>query len=377
MRYGSNEGYALKSMEKLFYDAGVCLAEENKNNVHFSFTSLSRGQPKSLPAEFKNIIEYDYIRFGAEFSRKFSDYVRRNNIQLVVAFDMLPIHPLCEVLRKLGVKAIVAYWGAPVSSLMPYWKVAIKRILFRFARSKVDGLIFESTDLANMAVNGRGIPARMVDVVPLGVDTSYYKPGKSNYAHKVFGFPENRRIIISAGHVYEGKGPGVLVDAAIRLLKRRKCDDVCFLICGNKGSESDQYEKKYRGMGLDELICFGGYRTDMNDIYQSCYCGVVPSLVPESYAFSAVEMAATGLPVVASRIGGLKDSVIDGQTGVHVKPGDAEELADAVELMLDNPELAAKYGQAGHKRCEHELSLDAHRRAFVEVLRSRLERSLN
>ena len=372
MRYGANEGYALKSMERLFFNAGVSIAEGNENCVHFSFTNLLKGLPELFPDGFRNVIEYDYVGTGQQSARELTDYVRKNRIQLVVAFDMEPTHSLCSVLHKAGVNAVVAYWGAPVSSLMPYWKLVIKRLLFRLSRSKVDGLIFESTDLANMAVNGRGIPARMVDVLPLGVDTNRYKPGKSDYAYELLGLPGNRRIIISAGHVYEGKGLGALVEAAIRLLKHRKRDDVCFLLCGNKGNESEQYEKKYSGMGLEEYIRFGGYRSDMNKIYQSCYCGIVPSLVPESYAFSAVEMAACGLPVVASCIGGLKDSVVDGQTGIHFKPGDAEELADVIEMFLDNPELADKYGKAGRKRCEQELSLEAHRRKFVEILRARL-----
>lgn len=368
IHYGSNEGYALNSVERLFYDVGLSIGGGQDEAVHFSYKSLELGSPEALPDKFYNLLVYNLHNPQVGQLSNLVSYVKAHNIQLVVAFDLPPDDPLCNCLREAGVSAIVAYWGAPVSSFMPMWRLLINRFLFWLARSKVDGMIFESTELADMAVYGRGIPEQMVDVVPLGVDTERFVPGETNYTHDIFGFPVSKRIIVSAGHIYEGKGIGVLIEAAILLLKQRKRSDVCFLLCGNKGDESKKYEQLYSGMGIDKDIRFGGYRTDMDHIYPSCFCGIVPSLVPESYAFSAVEMASTGLPVIASRIGGLKDSVIDGKTGILFESGNAEELAGIIESFLDDPDRANKYGASGRKRCVQELSLEAHRNKFVDVL---------
>lgn len=66
----------------------------------------------------------------------------------------------------------------------------------------------------------------------------------------------------------------------------------------------------------------------------------------------AVEAMASGRPVVASNVGGLADSVVNGETGFLVPPGDAEALADKLRELLDDPELRAEIGRRGRARVE-------------------------
>ena len=375
MHYPANTGYALQHMERIFHEAGVKLADGQMERVHFSFSRLVQGVPQSLPPDFKNITIFDFRDPRPADFQRISSYVKQHDIKLVVAFDIQPANILCRYLRTAGVTTLIGYYGAHVSSLMPAWKLLVKRIAFLLARDKVDGMIFESTAIAEQALKGLGVPERMIDVVPLGVDTRRFVPGKSDYVYKTFGFPQNRRIVVSAGHIYEGKGVGILIDAAIQLLTDRQRQDVCFLLCGNKGRESAPYERRFAGLCVEPYIRFGGYRSDIERIFRGCFCGVVPSTVQESFAFSSIEMAASGLPVVASRIGGLTDSVVDSVTGILFEPGNARELADVIESLLDNPEVAAGYGARGRARCEQELSLEAHRDRLVAVLSKRLSAS--
>lgn len=368
MNYGSNEGYAMKSMERMFFRTGLTLAKGDRDRLHFCYTSLDNGRPDTLPNAFENLISEDWVSKNTTLSRKFIQYVKDNSIEIIVAFDLSPADPLISTLRGAGVDTVVAYWGAPVSSLMPLWKLTVKKLLYRFSKCKVDGLIFESKELARFATHGRGIPERDVFVVPLGVDISTYKAKKTAYTHRSLGIPDRKKIIVSAGHVYEGKGIGVLIDAAIILLKHRNRDDVCFLICGDRPGESDPYKSKFANMNLEDSIIFGGYRSDMSDIYQGCYAGVVPTIIPESYAFSAVEMAASGLPVIASRIGGLKESIVHLQTGILCNPNDALDLADTIERLVNCPDEASRLGKAGRIRCETELNTSAHERRLVSAL---------
>ena len=79
-------------------------------------------------------------------------------------------------------------------------------------------------------------------------------------------------------------------------------------------------------------------------------------------------MAASGLPVVASRLGGLPEAVIDHETGLLFEPGHAGQLADCLEMLLDHPDQAANYGQCGRVRCETQLSLEAQRRRFKTAI---------
>ena len=107
-------------------------------------------------------------------------------------------------------------------------------------------------------------------------------------------------------------------------------------------------------------------------IFQSAFCGVIPSTGWDSFTLSSVEMAATGLPVVASRLQGLAEAVVDGQTGLLFEAGNASALADALEALLDDPARAHAYGLAGRRRSELELSLKRQQERFAAALRRRL-----
>jgi len=206
----------------------------------------------------------------------------------------------------------------------------------------------------------------------LGVDTSVFKPMRSNYAYEALGLPRDRKIVVYAGHMERRKGIQTLVEAAMELLDSRKRQDVCFLLLGNKGDESKPYEQMYVGLGIDGLIQFGGYRSDLAKIYPSCFCGVIPSTGWDSFPRTPLEMAASGLPVIASRLDGIPEAVLDRETGLLYEPGNVKALADCIETLLERPELAAEYGKRGRKRCERELSIENQRRHLHAVFLKRL-----
>ena len=369
---GANTGYAIAPLERLFYEAGLELAEGNPALIHFAYPDYDRGQPANLPPELKNYITFNFRTRDPHEIRELARYAREKGVRLVMFFDIQPVGPVFRPLHEAGVKSILGYYGATISSRMPAWKLALKRLEVALSRSKIDGLIFESQAMADFAIYGRGVPAAMIDVVPLGVDIDVFKPRQSDYVHQALEFPRDRKVVVYSGHMEPRKGVRVLVEAAIELLVQRRRSDVCFLLCGNKDDESTPFERMYAGLGIDKLIRFGGYRTDLPAVFPSCYCGVIPSTGWDSFTYSSIEMAASGLPVVASRLQGLSEAVLDHKTGLLFEPGNSHELADSIEMLLDNPETAARYGQEGRRRCENELNSETHRQRFVSVLRKRL-----
>ncbi|MFY9532287.1 MAG: glycosyltransferase family 4 protein [Candidatus Acidiferrales bacterium] len=368
----SNVGYAIEPAEALFYEVGLEIAGGDPSRVHFGFRNLDGGHPRSLPDSFKNLIAYDYSNRDPRNIRRLADYVKQNQIRLVVFYDIQPVDRLFRPLRKAGVRTIVSYWGAPISSRMPLWKLALKRLEVTLSRSKVDGLIFQSKAMADLAIYGRGVPAEMIDIVYTGPDISVFKPARSAYVYEALDLPRDRKVVLYVGHMEPRKGVRTLIEAAIELLHHRKRRDVCFLLLGNKGDESKQYERLYAGLGIDTLIRFGGYRSDVAKIYPSCFCGVIPTSGWDSFPRSPLEMAASGLPVIAARLQGLPESVLDRQTGLLFEPGSAGELAGCIETLLNQPELAAEYGGHGRERCEKELNRDNQRRRLREVFLKRL-----
>jgi glycosyltransferase involved in cell wall biosynthesis len=365
----SNVGYSIEPAERLFYEVGLDLARGNPKEIHFGFKSLEGGHPRSLPDDFHNLIAYDYFDRDPRNIKRLAEYVEGNKIKLVFIYDIQPIDPLFKPLRKAGARAIISFWGAPISAPMPDWKLALKRLQIILSRSKVDGLIFESLAMADLGIHGRGIPSRMVDVVYNGVDPEVYKPGLSTYVYDALELPKGKKVVVYAGHMEPRKGVPTLVDAAIELLHNRQRKDVCFVICGNKDDESKPYEEKYAALAIGESIRFAGYRPDLSKIYPSCFCGVIPSSGWDSFPRSPIEMAACGLPVIGARLQGLPESILDRKTGMLFEPGNSKELADSIETLLENPELAEEYGRNGRKRCETELSRATQLKRLCEVCR--------
>jgi glycosyltransferase involved in cell wall biosynthesis len=86
-------------------------------------------------------------------------------------------------------------------------------------------------------------------------------------------------------------------------------------------------------------------------------------------------MAAAGLPLVASRLDGLQEAVLDRVTGLLFEPGNARQLADCLAHLLDQPELAAEYGRRARKRCEEELNREVQGARLATAYRKWLNRA--
>ncbi len=89
------------------------------------------------------------------------------------------------------------------------------------------------------------------------------------------------------------------------------------------------------------------------EAWRRCTVAVVPSTWPEPFGLVALEAMISGRPVIASRIGGLSDMMVDGETGLLVPPGDSIALADALRRLLADRDLREQMGQAGRRRSEN------------------------
>jgi glycosyltransferase involved in cell wall biosynthesis len=78
--------------------------------------------------------------------------------------------------------------------------------------------------------------------------------------------------------------------------------------------------------------------------------GLIPSVWPEPFGIVALEAMASGLPLIASRIGGLTDIIVDGETGILVPPGNVIALKHAIEHLMANPDIRMQMGKAGRER---------------------------
>ena len=117
------------------------------------------------------------------------------------------------------------------------------------------------------------------------------------------------------------------------------------------------FSSPYVELNIAHRVRFLGYLPEVREVLGRMQLLVMPTMHFESFGIAAVEAMAMGLPVVASRVGGLAEIVEDGRTGFLVKPGDAVELAGAVQRLMDSPDMRARMGQAGRRRAVEHFSL--------------------
>ena len=178
------------------------------------------------------------------------------------------------------------------------------------------------------------------------------------------------------------KGFRELFDAAERL--RDSHPEIVFVVVGGSDPEkadaipSEQLDAARRRGRL----VFAGKRDDIEDVYPAFDLFVIPSY-REGFPRSAMEAAASGLPVIATDIRGCRQAVSHGQSGLLVPIHDADRLASAIETLAVDPALRRSMGAAGRRKAEAEFddqsvvskTLDAYERVLTPVKRSTRRRT--
>jgi glycosyltransferase involved in cell wall biosynthesis len=368
MHCESNTGYAIEKLERVFFDAAV-EAGFRKKDIHFVYPSLRRGKPRWMPSENSAYFEFDFVAYSGGDASAFTRYLRSHGIRSAFVFDLQPSHPVNGVLRKAGVRRTIAYWGATISPLVPWWKLLLKKLELLFRRSAPDFFIFESASMLDLAVRGRGITMARTAIVHTGVDTQQFSPDAAfrGFAHDLFNIAPTRKIFCYSGHMEERKGVHVILKAMEHLVMNLGRRDLHFLALGNTDGEERQFNDLV-DRKVFEYVTFGGYRNDLPGVFASSYAGVVASTGWDSWPMSVIEMAASGLPLVVSRLQGLREFVVEGVNGFAVDPGDFIGLAEAFVRLADNPALAAEFGKANCKRVREGYSVGIQRERLATAM---------
>jgi glycosyltransferase involved in cell wall biosynthesis len=151
----------------------------------------------------------------------------------------------------------------------------------------------------------------------------------------------------------------------VRALGKLPPDSFEALIVG-EGPDRPQLEQEIEVLGLDERVRLAGERHDVPELLAAADVFVLSSN-SEGMPVSVLEAMAAGLPVVASRVGGVPEQVTDGETGLLVEPGNPDELTAALARLTQDAELRRRLGAAARVRAERAFDLEPFRRAHVEL----------
>ncbi len=194
-------------------------------------------------------------------------------------------------------------------------------------------------------------PSRLT-VVPCGVDQRAFRPVDRDLARRALGLSDEPTVVY-VGRIVARKGVDTLVEA-FTLLPRR-LDARLVIVGGEPGGspEAARLSELADDLGISERVSFAGSRPqeDLRHYYGAADVAVsVPHYEP--FGMTPLEAMACATPVVGARVGGIKTSVADGETGYLVPPRDPEALADRILRLLSDPPLRLRMGRAARRRIE-------------------------
>lgn len=224
------------------------------------------------------------------------------------------------------------------------------------ARMDAEALVVAASDvvIANAQEERRQLielygadPAR-VEIVAPGVDRAFFSPGSRAGAREAIRYAGGP-IVLFVGRIQPLKG----VDIAVQALAKLTDTSARLLIVGGASgqqgaSEVAKVAALIEDLGLGDRVEFVEPQPHyaLSTYYRAADVLVMPSR-SESFGLVALEAAASGVPVVAADVGGLRTLVRDGETGRLIDSRDPSDYAEAIDKILADPQLAASYGAAG------------------------------
>jgi glycosyltransferase involved in cell wall biosynthesis len=199
------------------------------------------------------------------------------------------------------------------------------------------------------------VPTAAPLVAPMPVATTLFTPGGQRTGNRV----------LFVGRLTAQKGAGDLVEAFAMMATAAHLDVI------GDGPERQQLEERARSLGVADRISWHGAQPQprLPDFYRAASVVAVPS-IGEGLGLVAVEAQLCETPVVAYNSGGVTDTVVDGETGALVRPGDHAALARAMDGVLQDPVRAEKMGRAGRMHALALFAPESAARRYAQLYRS-------
>jgi glycosyltransferase involved in cell wall biosynthesis len=271
--------------------------------------------------------------------------IRKYKVDIVHARSRAPGWSALWAARRAGVPFVTTYHDTY------HARSELKR-RYNAVMAKGDRVIAISEFVALHLRETYGLGPEVLRTVPRGIDLTRFSPDSVGAERKIklthdWDLPDDKPIILMPARLSRKKGHGVLVEALARLGR----SDICCIMVGDDGRKT-----RYRSELIDLVQSrrLGGIVRllpqipDIAAAYSIADVVVAPSIQPEGFGRVPVEAQAMGRPVIASDLGGFRETVIDGVTGLLVPPGDPDRLAAAIAgaLMLTPADRAALSGHA-------------------------------
>jgi len=357
-------------------ELGLCFAKEG-HNVHFvadrvPFRLVDLSHPNVF---YHQVARMTYPLFDAPLTTlaeasKLAEVIEEYAIDVIHAHYAVP-HATAAILARDMVKTrprpvvVTTLHGTDVTL------VGLDRAYLRTTQYSIENsdlVTAVSQYLADYTRTEMGIE-RSVHVIPNTVDHKRFSPKGSAELRQRYAHPDEKLLI----HISNFR-PVKRVEDVVRVFAKVSQSTGARLLMVGDGPDRHQAFELASELGVSGRVSFLGSFPRIEDLLSVCDLFLLPS-AQESFGLAALEAMASGVPVVASQVGGVPEVVEDGKTGFLCDMGDAEGMAEAALKLLSKRELYQKFSRAARERAVTVFGEDQVLPLYKKVYEKALSRS--
>ncbi len=301
---------------------------------------------------------------------RLASLIEREKVSLIHVRSRAPAFSALIAARAMRIPFLATYHGI-------YGGGGPAKRWYNAIMTRGDLVIANSDYTRAHVIAEHGVAPERVVTILRGIDLKRFDPANVP-AERVAALasawtiaPDETRVkILLAGRLTGWKGQRLLIEAAARLKAAGRADFLILFAGDDQGRDGyrRELEAAIASAGLADSVRLVGHCEDMPAAYLVADLVCAPSMKPEAFGRTAVEPQAMGRPVLAADHGGARETVVPGETGWLVAPGDAEAWAAALSAAIDaGPKRRAAMGKAGAARARRLYSLEAMCEATLAV----------
>jgi glycosyltransferase involved in cell wall biosynthesis len=227
-----------------------------------------------------------------------------------------------------------------------------------------DKVICVSDAVRQVVLEREGVTESRIVVVNNGVDLKQDSSGMQEITRRELGFKEDNLVLgMVANYNRPVKGVTNFLDAIPAIVAT--VPSARFLFVGG-GDEENSLRDKARTLGVEPYVVFAGYKKDIHRYYEIMDISVLTSF-SEGLSLTLLESMGYGIPIVATRVGGNPELVVEGETGYLVPVKDNRTLVDRIVTLLQDKELRRRMGREGRLRAERKFRMQDVSSRYLEI----------
>jgi glycosyltransferase involved in cell wall biosynthesis len=244
------------------------------------------------------------------------------------------------------------------------------RAFFAFSLRRTRRAAMVSRQVRDWYVESKLVPADRAVTITNGIPVERFRatPERRAAARRALGLADDALIVGCVGRLVPVKNHALLLECLPHFAARHANLDIVLVGGGELGT---MLRERAASLGVADRVLFAGERPNVTDLLPAFDVFAQPSL-SEGLSIALLEASATGLAIVATDVGGNREIVGDGETGLLVPSGDVDALTAALDRMLSGADLRARFGAAAAEWAERNASISAMREAYDRFYRDAL-----